>query len=139
MSYFTGPYLRIYAPECSLEQRKIMAAELTDAIATTLQLNEAHRQSIQIHFSSCHLDSVAVGGRLLSETQEPYYHLEFCDLGLSQSRKAELGRALMPLMLELLNLPPAEQHRVSLVFHEIPAGDRMIGPNRRAEFSESRV
>jgi phenylpyruvate tautomerase PptA (4-oxalocrotonate tautomerase family) len=139
MSYFTGPYLRIYAPKCSLEQRKIMAAELTEAIAVSLQLDNRQRQSIQIHFNHCHLDAVAVGGRLLSETQEPYYHLEFCDIGLNQVKKAELARCLMPLMLELLNWPPAEQHRVSLVYHEIPVADRLIGSSRQAAFSEGRA
>jgi phenylpyruvate tautomerase PptA (4-oxalocrotonate tautomerase family) len=132
MSYFTGPYLRIYAPEFSLEQRKIMASELTDAIAAALHLNENRRNGVQVHFCSCRSDSLAIGGRLLSETEESYYLLEFHDFALNQERKA-LGRHLMPLLLELLSIPPAEQCRVSLIFHEVPPGDLIIGHHRLAE------
>lgn len=133
MSYFTGPYLRIYAPEFSLEQRKIMAAELTDAIAVALNLDMSRRSTIRIHFCLCRLDSLAIGGRLLSETEECYYHLEFYDQALSQERKAALGRYLMPLMLELLCIPVTEACRVSLIFNEIPAGDLIIGHHRMLE------
>jgi len=130
MSYFTGPHLRIYAPEFSLEQRKIMAQELTQAIADALQLDEVRQASILIHFCVCRLDCTAVGGRLLSETEEPYYHLEFCGHALSQERKAALGRRLMPLMQELLNVPPSEAQRISLIFNEVPPGDWLMGTRR---------
>jgi phenylpyruvate tautomerase PptA (4-oxalocrotonate tautomerase family) len=130
MSYFNGPYLRIYAPEFSLEQRKIMAAELTDAIAHALQLEREHRETIRIHFCTCHWDNISVGGRLLSETEEHYYHMEFCGRALNQECKAALGRRLMPLMQELLNVPASEGHRISLIFHEVPPGDLLMGSRR---------
>ena len=133
MSYFTGPYLRIYAPEFSLEQRKIMAVELTDAIAQVLRLDGPKAEAIRIQFCPCGMDSVAVGGRLLSELEEHYYHLEFCGCALNQECKGALGRRLMPLMQELLNVPPVEGYRISLIFHEVPQGDLLMG---RRHFSE---
>lgn len=138
MSYFTGPYLRIYAPDCSLEQRKIMAAELTEAIADVLQLTGHRQEAIQVHFCPYHLDAVSVGGRLLSETEEPHYHLEFFGCALCQEKKAALGRRLMPLLQELLNIPYAEVSRISLIFHEVPPGDLLMGSRTLAEVLRGR-
>lgn len=139
MSYFTGPYLRIFAPEFSLEQRKIMAAELTEAIAQALQLEQEQREEIRIHFCLCHWDNIAVGGRLLSETEEHYYHLEFCGRALNQERKSALGRLLLPLMQELLNVPAAEGERISLIFNDVPPEDLVMGGRRAKGHSHARA
>jgi len=36
----------------------------------------------------------------------------------------------MPLMQELLNVPPSEAQRISLIFNEVPPGDWLMGTRR---------
>ena len=119
MSSFSGPYVRISAPELSFEQRKIMARELTEAISDVLQLNPHQTEALQVQFCSYRMDAMAVGGRLLSETEEPHYCLEILGSHLFPDRQEALGRRLLPLMLELVSLPAHEENRVSLIFNEI--------------------
>lgn len=121
------PYLKIYAPDFSFEQKKIMAAELTDCIALALDLPEAERDRITIHFLPYRLENMAIGGRLLSETEEPDYHLEFYDAALTQPKKEKLLRYLMPLMLEQLGLPPSGAGRLNILFRACQPDDLAIG------------
>ena len=121
------PYLRIHAPELSFEQKKIMAAELTDAILTILERPPEARDYATIQFIPYRLENMAVGGRLLSETEEPSYQLEFHSFPLTQQQKDVLVQRLMPLLLDLLHLPPSAQDRITLLFEAHTADNVVFG------------
>ncbi len=112
------PYLRLETPAFSLEQKKIMAAELTDAVMACLNFPHNWRERIIIHFTPYQADDLAVGGRLASETEEPIYRLGFFDAGLSAAKRKKLTNALMPVFLELLGLGNGLSKQVQLLFFE---------------------
>lgn len=110
--------LRIYAPKFSFEQKKIMATELTDAMVQAFAQPNSAASEISIHFIPYQLENMAAGGRLLSETEEPLYHLDFISQSLSSAQFEALQQRLMPLLLELLGLKESEAHRITFLFHE---------------------
>lgn len=112
------PYLRIHSPEVSFEQRKIMATELTDAIITALQLTNHTREEVTIHFIPYRLENMAVGGRLLCETEAPIYRLEFFGAPLPSIKQQQLKHHVLTQALELLGLSPSESHRLTLSVFE---------------------
>jgi hypothetical protein len=119
--------LRIHAPDFPFEQKKIMAAELTDAVASSLGLPPEARQHLAIEFIPYRLENMAVGGRLLSETEEPSYQLEFQGFPLTPRQQEALSEQLMPLLLELLHLPPSERERIAFLFQEQARGSVALG------------
>lgn len=121
------PYLKLYAPEFSFEQKKIMAAELTDCIVTALALPQTARDQVTIQFMPYRLENMAIGGRLLSETEAPDYHLEFYDTALTPHKKEALARQLIPLVMEQLGLHPTEADRLSILFRSCHPGDLAMG------------
>lgn len=112
------PHLRIYTPDISFEQKKIMAAELTDALAAAFRIALVDRESISIQFIPYRLENVALGGRLISETEEPVYRLELFASEPTPAAQQSLRESLFPLSLELMGLPPSESHRLSLAIIE---------------------
>lgn len=121
------PYLLIAGPECSLEQRKIMASELTEAILNALQLPEESRNWITVHFFPILSEQLAIGGNLLSSMEETAYYCQFLDINLNTQKKEALTLHLFPLLMELLGVPAAQAHRIKLLFQDCPADNVVIG------------
>lgn len=133
------PYLRIVTPAISFEQKKIMAAELTDALVAALGLPIEERDTITIQFMSYRLEDMATGGRLVSETEEPIYRLELMTPRLTAKTRQTLKDYVIPLTLELLGLPLTEAHRLALCvteLHEsgIPPESGPIGAESRQSY-----
>jgi len=121
------PYLLVTGPEFSLEQRKIMAAELTDAVITALQLPKNKRDWITVHFTTYPPDHVSVGGRLLSEIEERSYYCQFLDVDLTLEKKEILNAAIFPLLMELLGLDAAQAKKIRMLFQSCSREDVVIG------------
>lgn len=67
------PGLRFYSPELSVEQKRIMAKELTEAVVSSLKLLEQGRNWTIVQFMPFKLENFAIGGRLMVDTQDPFY------------------------------------------------------------------
>jgi len=117
------PGLRFYSPELPIGQNKIMAQELTETVARSLNLLESGRNWTIIQFMPFKVENLAIGGSLMTETQKPYYYLEILDSGLTQENKETLLRDLTPLLAELLNLGPQELYKLSILFLEYKPED----------------
>ncbi|WP_373531813.1 hypothetical protein [Vampirovibrio sp.] len=63
--------LKLYSAPMPQEQRKIMAEELTEALRI---LTGEPAEQIYIQFSPYHSDHMALGGKLLQETEPCLFH-----------------------------------------------------------------
>jgi hypothetical protein len=120
-------HLKIHAPAFSFEQKKIMAQELTDAVLQAMALPESERERILLQFIPYQPSDVALGDRLVSETEEPPCWLEIVGSGFTLARKEKLLHHLIPLMLELMKLPADAAGRLSIRFREYRVEDFIIG------------
>lgn len=131
------PYLLIMGPEFSLEQRKIMAAELTGALMEALEFSEDRRNWITVQFIAYAPDQIAEGGRLLSETEERSYYCQFLDFDLNMTKKKRLNAAIFPKLMELLGLDGSQTMQIKLLFQECSPQDVVIGGHFLADFEAS--
>ncbi len=65
-------------------------------------LEEDHDWTI-LQFMPFKLENIAIGGRLMVDTQDSFYYLEILDKGLTQEKKETLVRDLTPLLAERLD------------------------------------
>jgi phenylpyruvate tautomerase PptA (4-oxalocrotonate tautomerase family) len=63
--------LKLYSPLMPLEQRKIMVEELTELLCT---LTGESPEQVCIQFSPYSTDNVALGGKLLQESEPCLYY-----------------------------------------------------------------
>jgi phenylpyruvate tautomerase PptA (4-oxalocrotonate tautomerase family) len=113
------PGLRFYSPELPVEQKSIIAKELTEAVARSLNLQESGRNWTIVQFMPFKLENVALGGRLMNlDAANPFYYLEILDSGWNREKKETLVRELTPLLAKLLNLEPAQLYKLSILFQE---------------------
>jgi phenylpyruvate tautomerase PptA (4-oxalocrotonate tautomerase family) len=121
------PFLRFYSPELPVEQKRLMAQELTEAVLRALHLPDQARDWTTVQFVPFRSEDFAVAGRLMSDTDRPDYHLEFTDRGLNRTKKEALVRILTPLLARLLDLPPDETDRINIQFNEYHPEDMAVG------------
>jgi phenylpyruvate tautomerase PptA (4-oxalocrotonate tautomerase family) len=124
-------FLRLYSPELSTEQKRLIARSLTDGIIRSLHLPVQAQAEITIQFLPFRLEDVAVGGELLSDSGPANYLLEIADRGLTREKKDALNRDLTPLLGRLLDLEMDQWGKVYLVFrnyepHDIAVGGRFF-------------
>ena len=121
------PYLRLYSPEMTREQKRETARLLTDAFQKALHLPLQARSEIIVHFMPYHPDNMAMGGALLSDTPDKIVcRLLIVGLLTPEKRKA-LNRELTPLLACLLNIPQEQARQVQILFHSIEPNDLSIG------------
>ena len=119
------PYLTIAAPAFSFEQKKIMADELTGTLSRILELADDQQERLLIQFLTYHPDSLAVGGRLISETETPLYRLTLHGHRLTSERRQRIADEIMPLAAQLLGLSPLRGDRLHMVFRQDEPDDVM--------------
>jgi phenylpyruvate tautomerase PptA (4-oxalocrotonate tautomerase family) len=120
-------FLRLYSPELSTEQKRLIARGLTDGVIRSLHLPVQARTAITIHFLPFRLEDVAVGGELLSDAGPANYLLEISDRGLTREKKDALNRDLTPLLARLLDLEMDQWGKVFLVFRNVEPHDIAVG------------
>lgn len=121
------PYLRLYSPELSVEQKRSIARELTDGVLRALHLPEQARSWTTVHFMPFQPEDMAIGGELVLDTGQPDYHLEIVDRALSRDKKSALNRDLTPLLARLLGVPDDQRNRIHLIFRSYEPHDMAIG------------
>jgi phenylpyruvate tautomerase PptA (4-oxalocrotonate tautomerase family) len=120
-------YLRLFSPELSAQQKRIMARGLTDGVIRALHLPDQARAGITIHFMPYRLDEIAVAGELLSDAAQADHFVEISDRGLTEEKRAALNRELTPLLARLLGLELAQLCKVHLVFRNYEPHDVAVG------------
>jgi len=121
------PLLRFHSTELSLDQRRMVARELTDAMARARRLEGPERDWCTVHFMPFAPDEVAIGGTLIADGKVPEFWLELSDHGLGRRDKRRLVKALTGAVVRAFDLPPEERYRISIVFRDYDAGDLAIG------------
>jgi phenylpyruvate tautomerase PptA (4-oxalocrotonate tautomerase family) len=119
--------LRLYSPELSQQQRRIVARDLTNGVIRALHLPEQARAGITIHFMPYRLDDIAVGGEILSDLAEADHIVEISDRGLTWEKKDALNREMTPLLARLLGLELAQTSKINLIFRNYEPHDVAVG------------
>jgi phenylpyruvate tautomerase PptA (4-oxalocrotonate tautomerase family) len=128
------PYLRLYSPELSLDQKRRIARELTEAMMKILHQKEDERYWCTLQFVPYRLEDFAVGGRLAYDSMQADYYLEYGDHHLTQERREKIAQGLTPLLAELLDLKPTETHRIQIQFKPFDTRDLTIGGTALSRF-----
>lgn len=127
--------LRFHSPPLPFEQRKIMAEELT---GTLVDLTGEPSPQIMIQFLPYSLDNLAVGGKLLHDTEGPLYLIELTGVHANPAFMGVLEQALRSQCVELLGIPSSESERVQIDFNapgQAPR-PRPVEPTRLASLTK---
>jgi phenylpyruvate tautomerase PptA (4-oxalocrotonate tautomerase family) len=128
------PYVRIFTPDLSLDDKRSLAQELTEIIFTVIP--DQPRTWTTIHFFPLSLENVAVGGRMVSDTNEPEYHLEFGAPALGRSKKERLVQEITPVMMRRLGLTREQAYRINITFYDYGPHDVAVGGRFATQFQE---
>ena len=133
------PYLRLFCPELTVKQKKLIAKELTNAATRSFKLTKDYRNRCTVQFVQFELEDVALDGKLVSDGGEPDYLLEVSYRKLSEAPKRAFVREATSSLAKLLNLkrrswlarllritdPPL--FRISILFREHSDDDFAVG------------
>ena len=127
------PYLRITCPELSAEQRRAIAARLTDAVNEIFYnprarlTREELRERTTVHFASYRDGEIFIGGRTPQERGAIDLTVELSDWNMSARRQRKAARELTPLLAELFAIPPSQRDNINIRFHPYPPTDFAVG------------
>lgn len=117
------PGLRFYSPELPVEEKRIIAKELTEAVVRSLNLHEEGRYWTLVHFMPFKLEDFAIGGTLVADSQNPCYYLEITERDLTPEKKETLVRELTRVLANLFNLGPDQLYKINIIFLEYKPED----------------
>ncbi|MBV8883846.1 MAG: hypothetical protein JO235_07575 [Chroococcidiopsidaceae cyanobacterium CP_BM_RX_35] len=112
------PGLRFYSPELSVQEKRILAKELTEEIVCSLNLQVEYCNWTFIQFIPYELEDFAVGSKLIIDTQNPWYYLEIVERDLTIEKKEVVARNLTSLLGKLLKLKTEELYKINILFLE---------------------
>ncbi len=101
----------------TLEQKKIIAKEVTEAILQALHLPEEARNWTTIQFNAFNLEDMVIGGELLSEHNDKAadYHILIRERNLDERKKKALVDKLTPLFARIFNLNEENEEHLSKI------------------------
>lgn len=122
------PYLRVTCPPLDDEQRRRVAAELTDAVVELFTPPRGPtaadiRERTTVHFVPYGDHELFVGGRAATR-EHPDVTVELSDWSMSPRRQRRVAAGLTPLLVLLFQ---AEPDAVNLRFHPYPPTDFSVG------------
>ena len=123
------PYLRLYSPSLSIELKRKLAFQLTEALLNALGLDDTYRHRTMIHFAPFHPDDIAVGGELISDGGAPDYLLEITERSLSGAQKSAAVNALVPVLMKNFGLRKEQSWKVNIRFESYEPSDFAVGGN----------
>lgn len=121
------PHLKLTAPPLSVEQKRRIARELTEATGRALDLPGHELAWTTVRFAPLALEDLAVGGTLACDTLDPAYELEFAEPGLSREQKILVVRTLTPLLARLFGIGPEKFHKIAIRFTTYELADQAVG------------
>ncbi|MBV9386749.1 MAG: hypothetical protein JOZ78_10010 [Chroococcidiopsidaceae cyanobacterium CP_BM_ER_R8_30] len=117
------PGLRFYSPEISVEEKRILAKELTKEVVSSLNLPTELSNWTFIHFVTYKLEEFAIGGNLVLDTQGPWYFLEITERNWDIEKKQTVVRNITLLLSKLLKLKSEEIYKINIILLEYKPED----------------
>lgn len=121
------PYLRLYSPSLSIELKRKLAIELTEAALTGLDYDDEARQRTTIHFVAIEPDDIAVAGELISDGGSPDYTLELTERHLNHDKKHAVVKTLLPVLMRNFGLRKEQRWKVNIKFNSYQPEDFAVG------------
>jgi phenylpyruvate tautomerase PptA (4-oxalocrotonate tautomerase family) len=75
-----------------------------------------------------------VGGRLLSEIEEPNYYCQFFDISLTQEKRERMISEVFPILMETLGLKPSQAMQIKILFQDCVPDNVVIGGHFVTEY-----
>jgi hypothetical protein len=127
------PYLRLTCPPLEPDQRRRVAARLTDEV-NRLFFNPrgglsraALREQTTVHFTPYGEGELFIGGRTPTERGGVDLTLELSDWSMGVGRQRRVAAALTPVLAELFEVPRAAWGGINIRFHPYPPTDFAVG------------
>jgi phenylpyruvate tautomerase PptA (4-oxalocrotonate tautomerase family) len=121
------PYLRFYTPELTVEQKRDIARDITEAMLRALRLPLEARDWTIVHFFPFSPENYAVGGVLSSDSGVVDYHLEVSDRSLTQPMRERIVAEVTPTLVRLLGLKDDDRFKINIIFRSYSLDDLAIG------------
>ena len=127
------PYLRITCTELPAEQKREIAAQLTQKI-NELFFNprggpsqEELRERTTVHFTSYSDADLFIGGRTQKERGTPDVTVELSDWSMSVKQQRKIAKTLTPRLAELFSVAAEDSDAINIRFHSYPPSDFAVG------------
>lgn len=127
-------YLKLLSFDLALDDKRALAAKLTDCVTRTLSFSEREREFCIVQFEPYRSEDVAVGGRLahdgknIEDGKSPFYYLEVSHHRLAGRQRKQLIRSLTRELSEHLDLQSEWQRlKVRIEFRELDPKEYAIG------------
>lgn len=130
------PYLRLFIPDLTLEKKRTLVSEITEALIEALHLPPIVGEWCTIHLVPLKSDCIAIGGKLVADGAEPSYLVEVTDRELNQDARQAIVDALKPLLSRHLGLRPDQSFDLNFKFSVCEAKDFAIGGQFLSEYHE---
>lgn len=130
------PFLRLYSPSLSIELKRKLAVQLTEAAIRGLEYPEEVQQRTTIHFVAIEPDDVAVAGVLVSDGGTPDYTLEVTERHLTQAKKHAVVKELMPVLMKNFGLRQEQRWKVNIKFSSYALEDFAVGGTFLSELED---
>ncbi|GAC1645909.1 MAG: hypothetical protein NVS9B15_03670 [Acidobacteriaceae bacterium] len=121
------PYLRLCSPALSIELKRKLAFQLTEAVLECFGLDEEVRHRTTIHFDSFEPQDMAVGGELVSDGSAPDYTLEITERELTEKQKRAALKSLLPVLMKNFGLRKEQSWKVNIRFNSYRPSDFAVG------------
>lgn len=130
------PYLRLYMPQLSVEKKRVLAREITEALTEALHLPMPIGEWCTIHFIPLRSEDIAVGGQLACDGAEPSYLIEITDREFTAETKESVVEELRPIFMRHLGLRRDQVFDLNFRFYVCEAKDFAIGGRFLSEYHE---
>lgn len=127
------PYLRITCAELPAEQRRHIAAALTDTINDLFfsprarLTREELRERTTVHFLSYASDTLFIGAHTPEERNSIDVTVELSDWNMSIRQQRKVTPILTDALATLFAVPTAEYEGINIRFHSYPPTDFAVG------------
>jgi phenylpyruvate tautomerase PptA (4-oxalocrotonate tautomerase family) len=121
------PYLRLYSPTLSIELKRKLAFQLTDATLRGFGYQDEARQRTTIHFVAFEPDDIAVAGELVADVGAPDYTLEVTEHDISDAQRRSVVKELLPVLMQNFGLRKEQRCKVNIKFNTFSPSDLAVG------------
>jgi phenylpyruvate tautomerase PptA (4-oxalocrotonate tautomerase family) len=121
------PYIRLYVPELSADQKREVAKDLTDSVIGALRMPEEARDWLTIHFVTYAAEDLAVGGKLVADGGAPEFYVDYIDLDINQRIKDDLASAVSASIGRAFRLQPGQMGRINFRFQSVSPDEIAMG------------
>ena len=121
------PHLRLFSPALSIELKRKLALQLTEAALLGFGYSEDARQRTTVQFVGIEPDDVAIAGELVSDGGSPDYTLEITERHLTDEKKHAAVKELLPVLMSNFGLRKEQRWKVNIKFQGYQLEDFAVG------------